>query len=193
MSTRTTPKVKILYGVVSGERLGRRLRREIRNAGFSITKDRDEADIIMAHSAGCFWLHDVRPEQKLLLIDPPYWPGKTVRERVKVKADANIHFRRYGYGRRRWLAKNLWGVYYAVRDFNRTVRVAKHAGQYDLETIIGDRQATLVRNEHDAWLTPDLGELKRTHPQLRVVTLPGEHDDWFFNPKPYAELLKSLL
>jgi len=185
-------KVKICYGVFSGERNGRRLRKALRSAGYAITKHTEEADIIIAHSAGCFWLPEAPSRQKLLLIDPVYWPGKTIKERIRHKARTNFRFRTYGYATRYWLAKNLWGVYYAVRDAARTTRIRQHAEQYDLEQIIRGHRALLVRNNDDAWLTPELGKLQKINPHLIIKHLPGEHDDWYFNPQPYVDLLQLL-
>ena len=184
--------VKVIYGVASGDRLGGRLRRELRHAGFTIAKKSDDADIIVAHSAGCFWLQDTRQDQKLMIIDPPYWPGRTVRDRAKEKSDANFHYRRYDYSHRLWLTKNLWGFYYLIRDMKRTVHIAKRVKDFDLPSVIGDKSVLLVRNKLDSWCTPDLDYLKHNHRNLKIVELPGEHDDWFFNPKPYVDLLQSI-
>lgn len=186
-------KVQIIYGVFSGGALGGRLRKELRESGFSITKKRHDADIIVAHSAGCFWLEDTRPDQLLVLIDPPYWPGRTVKERAKEKSHANFHYRRYDYAHHLWLIRNLLGIYYAIRDMKRSIRIAKHVKGYDLPAVIMDKSAVIVRNELDAWCTPDLEPLKKVNPTLQIITLPGEHDDWYFNPKPYARLLQSLV
>jgi hypothetical protein len=185
-------KVHIIFGVLSGDVLGRRLRKELRAAGFNIARKRDQADIILAHSAGCFWLEDARPDQLLVLVDPPYWPGRTVKDRAKEKSDANFRYRRYGYSHHLWLNKNAWGLYYAVRDMKRTIRIAKHVKDYYLPGVIRDKQAVIVRNEQDAWCTPDLEPLKNDNSKLKIIEVPGEHDDLFFNPKRYAELLQSI-
>jgi len=185
-------KVKIYYGVFSGERNGPRLRKALRRAGYEITAQEVEADIIIAHSAGAFWLPQAPTNQKLMIIDPVYWPSKSVKERIRAKAKTNLKFRHYGYPLRYWLAKNLWGAYYAVRDAARTQRIIRHAKHYDLEQIIKGHAVLLVRNIDDAWLTPNLDQLKAINPNIIIKEMPGEHDDWFYNPQPYVDLLKSI-
>lgn len=185
-------KVKIAYGIFAGERNGRRLRRALRQAGYGITRKFGDADIIIAHSAGCFWLPPASKSQHYLLIDPPYWPGRAVGERARSRARTNFRFRTYGYPLRYWLARNLWGLYYAARDLPRTVRIVRFAAKYDLEAIVRGRNVTLVRNEHDDWLTPDLERLQTVNPQLRTVEMPGDHDHFSYHPEAYVHLLQSV-
>jgi hypothetical protein len=183
-------KVKIQYGVLSGERNGVRIRKQLKHAGYQVVKKRSTADIIIAHSAGCFWLPDAPTVQKLVLIDPPYWPGRTIRERGKVRVRTNFKFREYGYAFRYWLIRNIWGIYYLIRDAKRTRRIVKHATAFDLPSIIRGHTVILVRNEHDDWLTPDLGPLMQAHPKLQIRYMPGDHEHFIYHPKAYVDLLQ---
>lgn len=185
--------VKIQYGIFAGERTGTRLRKALRRAGYEVVRDVNKADIVIAHSAGCFWLPEAPSKHKLVLIDPPYWPGRSIKARARSRSYNNWHFRQFGYPFRPWLVRNVWGVYYAGRDLRRTLRILRYAPGYHLEEIIHNRNALLVRNEHDDWLTPDLGGLKRSYPHLKVVTVPGDHDDFNYHPEHYVDLLQSLL
>jgi len=185
------PKVIIRYGIFGGEADGRRLRQVLRDAGYVITHDIAAADIIIAHSAGCFWLPPSKPNQRFLLIDPPYWPGRSVAERTRSRARGHLHFHAFGHSGRAWFTRNLWVLYYGVRDFRRTLRIAQHVRTFDLEKVIADRNVTLVRNEFDDWLTPDLAPLQKNNPNMRIVTMPGDHDHLLYNPEAYINLLQS--
>jgi len=185
-------KVKIQYGIFGGEGSGRRLRKALQQAGYVVTKKVAEADIIMAHSAGCFWLPDASSGQKIMLIDPPYWPERSIADRRRTRIRRNFQFSTYAYPPLQWVTHNLWGVYYGVRDHKRTKRIIRHAPTYNLEQVVKNRPVLLVRNEHDDWLTPDLDAIQRTNPKLRVVHVPGDHDDIIYHPKRYVELLKTL-
>lgn len=186
-------KVKIEYGIFSGEHNGQRLRKVLTSSGYEVVKNTAEADFIMAHSAGCFWLEDATERQKLILIDPPYWPGKTIRERASAQRQANFKFRQYEYHFRPWIAKNLWGVYYAVRDFRRTVRIIRYAFRFNLEDTVSSHQHTLlVRNHQDTWLTPELSALKRLNHKLNIIEVPGSHEDITHHPERYVALLQSF-
>jgi hypothetical protein len=164
--------VKIQYGVFEGERTGARLKRAIKRAGFSITK-----------SLG----------QKIILVDPPYWPGRTTRDRAKSLSKTTIRFREYGYLFRYWLISILWNIYYSIRDLKRVLRIFNHAQYYDLPSIIQGRNVILVRNEYDDWLTPDLDELQRDNPSLRIVQMAGDHNDIIHNPIGYVSLIQSIV
>lgn len=81
-------------------------------------------------------------------------------------------------------------MYYAIRDFRRARCIVRYAPQYDLPSILQGHDAVLVRNEHDDWLTSDLADLQRRNPKLRIVHLPGDHDDISHHPERYADLLQ---
>jgi hypothetical protein len=185
--------VALQYGIASGERQGKRFRRALKQAGYKVIKDAAKADIIVAHSAGCFWLPEAPTHQKLMLIDPPYWPGKTVGERGKQRLKTNLHPRKQNYHIPYWLARNLWGLFYVIRDIKRTRAIVRLAGIYDLATVVQNHRALLIHNDDDDWLTANLEELDQTNPNLIVRHLPGDHDNCWYNPQPYIDLLQSEL
>lgn len=189
------PKTTVIVqpGLFSGPPQTRRFRQLLRKAGYDIARDASKADIIIGHSAGCFDLPSAPTHQKLMLIDPPYWPGKTVRQRARARMRSNFRFRSYGYSTRWWLVRNLWGAYYALFDVRRTRDIMTKVEAYDLDQIISNHQAILVHNTDDDWLTPDLDDLERRHAGLNVVHLPGDHEDCLHNPQPYVALLERLL
>ncbi len=188
-----TRKVTIQYGVFAGHHTGKKLRKALQAAGYHITDRTDDADIIIAHSAGCFWLPEPSAAQQVVLIDPPYWPGKSVRVRARSRYFRNLRFHSYGYPLRYWLIRNLWGAYYGVFDWKQTRRITRFAPSYNLAVIVRDYpNILLVRNEHDDWLAPDLSEVMRANPRLVVHRLPGDHDDINYHPERYVALLKAL-
>ena len=54
----------------------------------------------------------------------------------------------------------------------------------------GDRKVILVRNREDRYTTPDIKEIAKKYPNIKFVELPGLHEDYYENPKPYIDLLK---
>ena len=186
-------KVAVIPGIFSGKHTARPLTKALERAGYKVVSDTAQADIVVAHSAGCFELPAIQPHQKLMLVNPPYWPGRTAQERFHSRMRRNFHFREYGYSMQAWLVRNLWGVFYAITEPRRTRRIMRAAPAYDLESVVRGRTVLLVRNEHDDWLTPDLDQLQKANPSLRMAHLPGDHDDINYNPKPYVDLLQSEL
>lgn len=186
-------KVAIRYGVVCGPAHGKRFRAELQKAGYKYVKRLEEADIIVAHSAGCFWLPEAPTKQRLLMIDPPYWPGRSIGERAWRRLRTSVQFRKYGYSFFYWLEHYLWYFFYSVKDAPRTWRIIKTAPKYDLALKVKNQRAILVRNDDDDWLSPDLDSLRIINPHLIIKKLPGEHEDCWHNPKPYVKLLQLLV
>lgn len=185
MSTR----VAVLYGIVSGQRIGKYLYTALEQAGYSLVSDPKDADIIIAHSAGCFWLPAHTPA---ILIDPPYWPGRPAAHRVRNRLASYMHLRRNNYTLKQWLWRTLWGSYYAVFDFRRNNRIISYADHFDLKTVIKDRPVVIIRNGNDDWLSPAVHELAASNTNLSIVDIPGDHDDCWIHPEPYVAALKQL-
>ncbi|HEY4161172.1 MAG TPA: alpha/beta hydrolase [Candidatus Saccharimonadales bacterium] len=185
--------VAILPGIFSGLRTTRRLRKLLRRAGYQIITDTMMADIILAHSAGPLWLPQTSDHQTIVLVNPPYWPGRTIRERARDRLHSNLRFYERGVPLRYWLARQFWGTYYVLRNPRRTHYVLRNMSTYDLQATLKSGKVVLVRSQLDDWLTPDLDGLKRAYPKLIVIELPGDHDDFNYHPEHYVELLQSLI
>lgn len=69
---KTTKTVAFLYGVTEGPQHSRRFRRELERAGYTITHDPAEAEIVIAHSGGCMLVPLEKPTQTTLFINPTY-------------------------------------------------------------------------------------------------------------------------
>jgi len=186
-------KVAILYGVLGGTLRSRRFRQELRLAGYSVVSKVSDADIVIAHSAGNFSLPQVMAGKKLLLIDPPYWPEKTVRERMRNRMRRHTQSHQlYGYSRWYVIKFNLVSWFYMLTNPLRQWRIYKYAHVFNLPDVLHDQQGILVRNEDDDWLTPEAHVILHENPNIKLVTMPNDHDHLWYNPRPYVELLKQL-
>ncbi|HSX43633.1 MAG TPA: hypothetical protein VLF59_06145, partial [Candidatus Saccharimonadales bacterium] len=166
---RPRAKVAILYGVVGGPHSQVRLLRGLRAAGYTVVSGPAKADIIIAHSAGCLWLPESETDQTLLLVGPPYWPGKTIRQSAKERSRNNFRFREYGYPFRRWFIRNLWGIYYLIFEARRTRYIIRHMAEFNLEQVVQAHDVTIVRNNDDEWLTPDLEHLTELNSRTQII------------------------
>lgn len=185
-------RVALQYGVLTGGRVGRHFCAALRNAGYELVDDARSADIIIGHSAGCFWLPQAPTKQRLVLINPPYWPGKSVKERAKSRANSHLHFRRFGYSFSQWLWRTGWGMYYGIFDMHRNRLMARVAREYELDKIIQNHQALIIRNTHDDWLTPAAKALLDPHKDVKVVEIAGDHDNLWLNPAPYIAAIQEF-
>jgi hypothetical protein len=69
-------KVFIAYGWPEGQWHGKQLRNDLIDCNYQITYSPEEADIIIAHSAGCYLLPNSLRAKLILLIGLPNWPNK---------------------------------------------------------------------------------------------------------------------
>ncbi len=129
-------KIAVIPGIFAGNYVTRALRKALERSGHKVVSDTASADIVLAHSAGCFWLPPADPKQTVILIDPLYWPGKSVGERARSRARSNAHFRDHNISFDAWLARNLWGTYYAMVTAPRTIRIIRQSRTFDLPSVI---------------------------------------------------------
>lgn len=66
---------------------------------------------------------------------------------------------------------------------NRLGRLNKLTNQPGRKTII-------IRNQDDPFSSPDL-KSKLKNKNTKFIELPGPHDDYVTNPKPYIKLIQS--
>jgi len=172
----------------------RTFRKAVRRAGFSVVKNYREADIIVAHSAGIYAIPpDVRA-RILILIGPTYWPGRKLIRRVLAYTKSGRLFYVKNYGWRFYIWKKVLELYYffrrhrylwlGIRNNNKLDRLYKLADDQD-------RQIILVRNRDDPFCDPAIQELFKDRPNVRFVELPGVHEDYTTNPKPYIKLMEE--
>jgi hypothetical protein len=168
--------------------MGRQLSQCFRDAGFSITTDPSQADIIFAHSGGCFLIPPVNKASKIVLVGLPYWPGRPwlMATVLKVWREVKLYIRKRRI--RYWLKKWLYHIRYAfsVGPAIRMARNMKSSGPWN-----GKQSQFIIRNRHDMYSSPALYKLAWGGPRT-FISLPGEHDDCWDNPHVYADLLRAL-
>lgn len=180
--------VCIIYGLNEGPAMGRQLSQCFRDAGFSITTDPSQADIIFAHSGGCFLIPPVNTASKIVLVGLPYWPGRPwlMATILKVGREVKLYIRegRIGYWAVKWLC-HLWYAFF-LEPAIRMKQNMKLTGPWN-----GKQPQFIIRNRHDMYSFPVLHKVAWGGPRT-FISLPGEHDDCWDNPKVYADLLRAL-
>ena len=157
-------------------------------AGYSIT-DPVHADIIIAHSTACYSLPTKTPANMFMLIDPPYWPGKSIFQRRFAGPSAEESSPASPKGLKYKLTKLAYGAFYAAQKPNYASLVFKQDNRLDFLQNIKDKSVILVRNQQDNQCSPDIEVAISSYSNIKYVVLPGEHDDFYSNPQPYINLL----
>ncbi len=188
-----TKTVAIMYGFTEGQWHGKHFRRLLRERGYKVIKNASEANVVIAHSAGCFYLPELAKQQQLILIDPPYWPEKSLSSRSRNMITQMALAVRPGNQPFYHVHKTAHNLAYLARHARTNREMLQMAPNFNLEAVILHCNTTLVHNSNDPWLTPYLGGLKQINSKLRIMHIPGDHDDLWLHPEPYIKLINRKI
>ena len=181
-------KIAILYGLNEGPGMGKKLRLSLEKAGYSMTSDPRRADIIFAHSGGCFLIPTDNHASLVMLVGLPYWPHRPwfIATVVKVWREFKAYKNRHHM--RQWLRKWAYHVLYAFR-LPSAVRMGLNMSPSNTWNSL--QPQVIVRNHQEAYCNPSVAGVAFRGPRT-FISLPGEHDDCWDNPEPYIGIIKSL-
>lgn len=179
--------VCILYGINEGPATGKRLVKALTQAGFSITTDPETADIIFAHSGGCFLIPPRNRAKHVVLVGIAYWPHRpwllaTVRKSWR---EAALYYREH---RLSHLAYK-WSCYLRYANLKSALRMAFNRSA--AKPWNSKQPQIIIRNRHDVYCCAEVYEMPFRGPRT-FISLPGEHDDCWDHPERYVYLLQSL-
>ncbi|HXY18321.1 MAG TPA: hypothetical protein VEH48_02795 [Candidatus Nitrosopolaris sp.] len=184
--------VAIIYGWTGGSWSTRHFRDELQKAGFKVISNREKANIIIAHSAGCYRVPDKTSAQLILLIGVAYWPEKRLRSRamnrfingLKEDRDRGVLYIFHRF---------MWQLFYAIiRPGDIVISLRNHKSLDFLEKL-KDKRIILIRNSRDEYCSPNIARSITKYSNIKFVELLGLHDDYYTNPKPYIDLLLKAL
>lgn len=186
--------VCIIEGFSGGPKLTKKFREALRESDFDITKRKTSAEVIFAHSAG---VHAIpkNPKAKLIvLVDPPYWPEKRLRKRFRDTWRSIKEHDLTTYGRRYYLRKRLHQTRYSItRPKYLWIGVLGDNRLDFLKLANAKQKILLIRNTQDTYCSPAIREVVKSRKQVAYIALPGYHDDFTTNPRPYIELINKYL
>ena len=184
---RTASKPKTLtyavsYGFMGGPLHGRKLNRLMHQNGYALRKT-EEADIIIAHSGGC-WLIPTNSHPKLVVYVG--LPLNTAKPRRTLRQARTFMYQHGTLASN--MRRNLKSLYYGARQPRRNLgflRMAKTAKPVILPGV----PAIFITNRDDPWpQAAALEDLVNAMPWA-FINLPGAHDDLKENPVRYVEII----
>lgn len=161
-------------------------------SGFEVT-DAARADIIIAHSVACQDLPKKTPAVLYVLIDPPYWPGETIIKRFLTHVRNGSPTAMKGQGFTYRFQELFWRAVYLIAKPNYTAMVLKNSSGMEFLEEIKDKNVWIIRNQNDPYCSPDIQLPISSSKRVSLINLPGEHDDYYFNPQPYIGLLPKQI
>lgn len=181
--------IAILEGWAGGPKLTRLFRSKLKNAGFAVAKHPKQADIIIAHSVGCYFLPKHKKAKVIVLINPPYWPRRSIVRRQRQMSKNEYDFLLQTFGLRRLLLDRFWQLFYLMAKPAYSYSVLKNHGELDFLTKLDDLKTILVRNQGDEFCSPEIKEVISHYRNIDYVEVPGYHSDYYTNPQPYIDLI----
>jgi len=183
------PTVAVLYGFCEGGHLAGKLKQTLADAGFAYTNDVSGADVIIAHSGGCWLVPTDAQAQRIILVGVSIWPHKPLAIRMVQKIRQDFSAARAEHRLASWCTKTFWNGFY-FWNMPRNVRMLR-AFPHNPTTHLHAKHIVCIRNAHDAFCSPDIAAIL-ANPNVCYVSLPGEHDDIWQNPKAYVDIAASL-
>src|SRR5579864_2793078 len=172
----------ICYGFMEGSAHGRRLRQQLHQAGFKASKVH-EAELIVAHSAGCVLIPaDAKPKlviytgMPLVLARPQRTWVRATWPRLK---------------KGQWkheLTTRSHNTYYGVRHLKRNLSIMRDP-KIAQPVIFPRAQTVFIANQHDPWPKgEELDKLVTQHPWV-FLSLPGPHEHLWHAPHDYVTII----
>ena len=181
----------VIYGWAEGEWQSRRFSKQASLSGFSLTDDIEMADILLAHSSGCYQVPREITANLILLIGIPYWPHRSLATGIFLKLLGELSYHRRSKGFDWWLNKTIHNVWYIITRPKASYNVITKHTFKNLPSA-NKRRVVLVRPSNDTLMHPNLEYLIRRK-GYEFIEVQGAHDDCWIEPKPYIDLILNLL
>jgi hypothetical protein len=182
----------ILPGWTEGKTHQKNFLVEAQKHGIVPAASADTADIIMTHSGGCY-LVPSSPKAKLIVhIDPSFG----LRGKLLMGQFTNILFgsgaQIKDWGLSNFLKIRCWNLF---DIFFHPVRNTRIFGLWAADKVLPTPASAIivVHNRGDISHTKAFAKLCSVNKQSVLVELPGLHEDCWFNPGPYIDLIYKEL
>lgn len=190
-NTASKPKPQtyyIAYGFLGGALTGIRMRRLLRKSGYKRSRFLADADIVLAHSAGCWELNNIKIARLVFLVGLPLaepslkLSSYNAQQMTKI-ALANRHYLHI-------LGVRLNNLVYGLFQPRRNLSIIRNISQ--LQAVFQAPKATqivCIANRHDPWPRADNMQSLIDEEPWAFISLGGSHDDIWEHPDRYVEII----
>ena len=185
--------VAILHGWAGGNWHVKRFVKALAEEGFRVIKNSKEADVIIAHSTGCYRLRESSSANVILLLGPPYWPSRSILRRLLKKKGHDTRQRINDQGVLFTINKFLFEIIYVIIKPSYSFIALKNHRYLHFLDLLENKKVVLIRNEEDYSCSSEIEAAIKKYKNVRYISLPGGHDDFMTNPAPYIGLMRKEL
>lgn len=187
-SSNTPRTYALVYGFLAGPGNGRKLRSLLEAEGLRPADKTKDADILIAHSAGCWMIPADSKARLVVFIAMPFAqddPKRTFRR-------ANLQNTVTAFKDHRaldLLARMRFSLYYGLAQPRRNYAITKQARD-PRPNILPDASHVFIANRQDPWVnTPQLDDLSTSKPWA-FIGMSGSHDDIWKHPDRYSPIIR---
>lgn len=184
-------KVAIIYGWAEGPWQSRQFAQAAARRGLTMTTDLSRADIIFAHSSGCYLVPEDVNARLVMLVGLPYWPGQILPSGILRKLISELEHHRRTNGLIWWLNKITHNTWYILTRPQATYWGLTRHKEKNLPDG-RNRTVLLVRPSDDTMHHPETADLLTKAESYESVEIPGAHDDCWLYPEPYLDLIERF-
>ncbi|HXE10346.1 MAG TPA: hypothetical protein VN554_02870 [Verrucomicrobiae bacterium] len=187
MADKKKPTYAISYGFLGGPAHSRRLRSMLHKQGLLPTRNLQEADIIIAHSAGCWLIPSGSSARLVIFIGMPLAQAN----RGKAYRQANIsNFTNSCKDLKlfSWITGVCLDWYYALIQPRRNWTIIRRSRRA-VPSVVPTAAHIFISNRYDPWpKSEQLDKLIRSK-EWTFVEFPGSHEDIWRHPERYASII----
>jgi hypothetical protein len=182
-TTKSRPTYAISYGLAGGPAHARKLKRHLHQAGYVQSRQVAKADIIIAHSGGCWLIPELAKPRLVIYVGMPLAQANP-RQTWLAAQDAMLKHGQLKHSLRT-RAKN---TFYTLRQPRRNLKITRMAKT--AQPIIFPGSSTVfIANRHDPWpRSPQTQEYLDNY-DWSFLSLPGPHDDIWEHSERYAVII----
>lgn len=184
-----TKTIAIIHGWAEGNRLSKRLADTLRRRGFTISDNPAAADIVFAHSLGCYLVPSDTKAKVVLLVGVPSGPASLLPVALIRKLAREIAHHRKHKELGWWGKKLAYGAWCAVTKPSNMYYLFARRNLQNLPVGEG-RRVVAVRPLHDPFVADNISDIVRQKGYgYREVN--GQHDDCWLDPEVYASVIED--
>lgn len=181
--------VALIHGWSEGPWQSRKFRYELQKCGYKMSKP-EEAEVIIAHSLGCYLVPPANMASQIILIGIPHWPDKSLLKAVMHNLHGGLKNHARGTTMIWWLKKLMHNWWYVLRYPKMTSHIGSSI-KLDKLPDAKDRRVVVVRNHEDTFSHPDIQLMLPQSNRYEFVDIPGDHEDCWLHPERYIPLIDS--
>lgn len=195
MSSAQTKTAHTLYfapGFTEGKWHTKKFAQAAARRSWRVTVRADEADVIVAHSGGCWIVPETASAKIVLLANPPcdYEGGLLRNTNHKIAFDYDAHKKARSLGV--FLQKHVWNGVYFFAHIPRHLAMLKLTAKYKAALPTVRAQTVIVTStKGDPWTSNVSARNIAAHPSYCFLSMPDGHDDLWLHPERYLDIIES--